>query len=136
MENRINSAAIRIALRFTQVEDLPERLSGQKKELFSEIKKDSAAERRFQLEISKWKNFINKLISIKSNDMIWRFLSTSPIVEPGTESVSLCHDFIKANDLLIHIRNDKKPSPEMIGKYSQLLTAFQKEIETKILGKR
>ena len=135
MTNPVTNAAIRITLRFTQVEDLPERFTRKKEDLLINFKKDTVAERRFQFEIKEWERFINYLLVYESTDLLWRFLSTNPLVEPGINSVSKCSDFINLTDLFIQIRDKNQIPPEIIGKYSQLLSAFQKEIESKLISK-
>ena len=134
MENRIFTTAIQLALKFSDETDIPARLKNKSESQKRTIsKQDSLVEKRFQDNVRAWNKVIEKILAKVETQQAWRFINLSPSIEPEIKGVTYCKDFLDFTDYFVLRRDIEKCDHEEVGLLAMLHTAFQREIERKIL---
>lgn len=132
MDDRINSAAEKLTLMFSDELDIPTRFKNNKDEK-SKINLNTMIEKRFKENCDSWKRFINVILSKVPQEQAWRFITLTPQIEDGINSVTLCKDFTDFTDFFVLRRDIENCSDNETGQLAMLHTAFQRKIENKLL---
>lgn len=136
--NRIEIAAHRHAINFTEDLDLPTRYRKRPPDKTDEPatprkqKKDSEIDRLFKANVASWRSAINTMLGKLDHLQAWRFIDLVPDVEPGLSSLTDNKDFCAFVDYLVLRRDKEKCESDELGCLAALSVAFQREIEKKI----
>lgn len=130
MDLIIKTTAHKLALKFQDDSEIPERFKNQGNKTRNTVKKDSTIEKNFQTLVDTWYNTIEKiLIEAKNREQAWRFINIKPLVkETEIKTVTKCQDFKDFTDILIKRRDYDNCDTNELGNLSKLHSAFQKEI--------
>jgi hypothetical protein len=128
IDNRINSVAENLALMFSDESDIPIRFKTKKEEK-TKLNLNSMIELRFKRNTNSWKTFIELILSKVEREKAWRFITLTPNIEEGINSVTFCQDFIDFTDFFILRRDVENCSDNELGQLAMLHTAFQWKIE-------
>jgi hypothetical protein len=132
-DSRVELAAHRLAVDFTEDADLPPRfrkLSSSTKS--RKTKEDSEMGKRFRANVRSWRQLIEIMCGKICNRQAWRFIDVSPEIGPTVRKVTDCKDFCDFIDYLILRRDKEQCGADELGRLAQLSTAFQLEIEKRI----
>jgi hypothetical protein len=131
---RILLAARRLTVAFADEADLPARFRKPSSSAQSrKQKKESEVEKRYKASVRSWTQLIRTMLHRIDNQQAWRFIELSPEIAPRARKLSDCEDFCDFMDYLI-LRRDKEQCHEgELGGLAMLSTAFQREIEKRIL---
>jgi hypothetical protein len=99
MENRINVAAHRLAIGFSDDSDIPSRYKKNTKQ--KRISAESSIERSFKENVQHWRNVVNNILAKNDKDIAWRIIYLSPKIQPGVNRLTECDDFVRFNDYLV-----------------------------------
>ena len=129
MIDRIITIANQLALKYSEVSDIPSRFKTEENKKKS-IKKifNSSIENRFQENVSGWKTVIESMLSILDTEKAWRFILLKPTIEEGIKNAVYSKDFIDFTDYVIIRRDNEDCSDKELGFLALLHTEFQKEI--------
>lgn len=126
-------AAHQLAVDFTEDKDLPPRFrKGTDSAKARRIDNDSDVERRFKDKVKLWKRLIEAMLGKVNSEQAWRFIGVSPKIDPTARKVTDCKDFLDFVDYLILRRDKDDCNDDELGGLSQLLMAFQREVEKRI----
>ena len=131
MDKRINSAAEKLALMFSDESDIPTRFKSKKEEK-AKVNLNSMIEQRFKEITESWETFIDVVLSKVEKEQAWCFITLTPKVEAGISSVTTCQDFNDFTDYFVLRRDKENCSDEELGQLAMLHTAFQRKIENKL----
>jgi hypothetical protein len=125
----------RLAVQFTEDELLPTRYrrtadSDQRKR---KPKQDSEVEKRFKSNVQSWRNLIETMLSKLEPEQAWRFINLAPRVDGDLAKVTDNTDFCNFVDYLILRRDKENCDTDELGGLAQLLTAFQREVERRLV---
>jgi hypothetical protein len=150
--------ATKLALKFSENSDIPERfkndektekeneqseakksdlrllferpdVSNNNKKKRQRINKNSKVEKRFQRNVRIWKSVIETMLQKISNEKAWRFIRIAPKIEPRLNSVTLSQDFIDFTKYVILRRNIEQCNCDELGFLCMLYTEFQRKLE-------
>ena len=93
-EDRVKVAAHRLAVFFTEEENLPARY----RRSFSpakarKINEDAVLEKSFKANLKSWTELIDTMLSKINNRQAWRFIDLSPEISPTVRRLTDCEDF-------------------------------------------
>ena len=100
MDDRINSAAEKLTLMFSDELDIPTRFKNNKDEK-SKINLNTMIEKRFKENCDSQKRFINVILSKVPQEQAQRFITLTPQIEDGTNSVTSPIWFIPTMKILL-----------------------------------
>ena len=134
MHDRIDIAAHRLAVQFTEDDQLPTRYRrraepDQKKR---KVKQDSEIEKRFRANVRAWRTLIQTMLGKLQAAQAWRFINLAPQVDGDLAKVTDNPDFCDFIDYLILRRDKENCDADELGGLAQLLTAFQREVENQL----
>lgn len=136
--NRIEIAAHRHAINFTEDLDLPTRYRKRPPEKTDKSasprkpKKDSEIDKLFKANVASWRHMIETMLVKLDHLRAWRFIDLVPAVEPGLSMLTDNKDFCAFVDYLILRRDKEKCGSDELGCLAALSVAFQREIEKRI----
>ncbi|WP_425391426.1 hypothetical protein [Ekhidna sp.] len=129
-EIQIRNKATQLALGYADESDIPTRF---KKRTNKKYDPDSNIEIRFQEQIDRWEEVVNSILNhVADPDQALRFINSNPIIEDGTQSVTMNKDFLDFLDFLIQRRNINECGSSELGSLCMLHGTMQKKIETEI----
>lgn len=132
--DRIDLAAHKLAVYFTEDTDLParyRRLTDPSRKI-RKVKQDSEIENRFKANVESWGRLIHTMLAKIDDSQAWRFINLSPQFEGTVNRVTENKDFCDFVDYLILRRDKEKCGPEELGGLALLSVAFQREVEKRI----
>jgi len=134
MNDRIASAACKLALRFTENADLPARFRRQTDSSIKprKIKEDSDIEKRFRTNVDLWSRLIEMMISKIDPAQAWRFIQLLPQIDGAITRLTDSKDFCDFIDYLILRRDVERCESDELGGLALLSVAFQREIEKRL----
>lgn len=137
MDNSIKTAAIKLAILFSEESNIPSRFKTKNKDSEKKQKynQDSSIEKKFQKEINEWEENIRTMMSKIDNDIAWRFINLKPKVNNEINRLSDSKEFSVFNDYLVLRRDIENCSSNELGRLAMLSVAFQREIEKNIINK-
>ena len=132
-DSRVELAAHRLAVDFTDDADLPPRF----RKLSSSVKprktkEDTEMEKRFRANVNSWRQLIETMCAKIGIRQAWQFIDISPEIGPTVRKVTDCKDFCNFIDYLILRRDKEQCGADELGSLAQLSTAFQLAIEKRI----
>jgi hypothetical protein len=122
-------AATKLALRFTDASEIPQRFKGGSERVRGGKSRDSMVERRFRARIQGWGRTLENLLNALGEERGWRLIRLAPVIEREATRLVDCQDFIALHDFLVHRRDVCDCDPDELGTLATLLTAVQGEIE-------
>lgn len=133
-EDKVNLASHRLAVQFTEDDQLPARYrkrmdSTQK---IRKAKEDSAVEKRFRANVQAWRTLIETMFAKLDNDQAWRFINLRPQFDEPIKSVADNGGFCAFIDYLILRRDRENCDSDELGGLAQLSVAFQRKVEKRI----
>lgn len=141
-DSRIELAAHRLAVDFTEDANLPTRFRKTSSTKSKKIKrnavgpktpkKDSKVEQRFRTNVGLWRQLIETMIGKIGAEQTWRFVDLSPKVDSTVHILTDCRDFCDFMDYLMLRRDKEDCSDDELGSLTMLSVAFQREIERRI----
>ena len=134
MDIKIDNSAYRLAIAFSDENDIPVRFrkNADKIDKQKKINDDSILEKRFQEDVSHWKVLVTSMLNKIDNQLAWRFINISPKVDIGIKSVAYNKDFCDFIDYLVLRRDKENCDAEELGRLAMLSVAFQRKIEKQI----
>jgi hypothetical protein len=132
--NLVSTAALRLAIRFTEKSDIPESCwrkpvsAGKTKK----TREDSGVEKRFRENVNQWEKLIEVMLTKIDTPLAERFIELSPRIEGRLQSVTDCEDFCRLIEYLILRRDREGCDANELGWLACLSVAFQREIENAI----
>jgi hypothetical protein len=135
---RIEIAAHRLAVNFTEDLDLPTRYRKRPPEISDKTatprkpKKDSEIDKLFKANVASWRHMIETMLGKLDHLRAWRFIDLVPAVEPGLSRLTDNKDFCAFVDYLILRRDKETCGSDELGCLAALSVAFQREIEKRI----
>jgi hypothetical protein len=133
-EDRINLASHRLAVEFTEDDQLPVRYR-KRSDSTKKVRKpdeDSDIEKRFRANVHAWKTLIDTMLAKLDKDQAWRFINLCPQFDGPIKSVADNADFCAFIDYLILRRDKEKCDSDELGGLAQLSVAFQRAVEKPI----
>jgi hypothetical protein len=131
-QDRILLAAHRLAVYFTEEDELPARYRKRKPARPRKIKEDAVLEKRFRANVKSWTELIETMLSKIDNRQAWRFIDLAPEVPATARKLVDCKDFCDFVDYLILRRDKEEACPEEVGGLAWLLMPFQRKIEERL----
>jgi hypothetical protein len=134
MKNNLIITANQLAFKFSDESEIPSRLKKKDTEKKERQKSNlnSLTEQRFQINVNSWLRVIETILSKIESKKAWRFISTTPEVEPNIKNSAYCKDFKEFNDYLVLRRDIENCDDEEVGLISMLQAEFQKQIDKNI----
>jgi len=134
LNDRIATAAHKLAVRFTEDTDLPAHFQRQKDASVKprKRKKDSDIEKRFRSNVDSWTRLIETMISKIDHAQAWRFVHLLPKIDLPITRITQNKDFCDFIDYLILRRDTEKCETDELGRLALLSVAFQREIEKRV----
>lgn len=135
-EDRVTLTTYRLAVEFTEEEQLPARYRkrSDSKQRSQKVKEDSEIEKRFKANVAAWRVLVGTMLAKLDNDLAWRFLNLNPKVAGNIKSVTDSADFCAFIDYLILRRDKENCDSNELGGLAQLSVAFQHEVEKGIVS--
>ena len=136
--SRIEIAAHRLAINFTEDLDLPTRYRKRPPEKTDKTatprkpRKDSDIDKLFRANVASWRHMIDTMLGKLDHLRAWRFIDLVPAVEPNLSRLTDNKDFCAFVDYLILRRDKEKCGSDELGCLAALSVAFQREIEKRI----
>jgi hypothetical protein len=133
-EDRVNLACHRLAVEFTEDDQLPARYRkrSDSTQKVRKAKEDSEVEKRFRANVQAWRTLIDTMLAKWDNDQAWRFINLCPQFDGPIKSVADNADFCAFIDYLILRRDKEDCDSDELGGLAQLSVAFQREVEKRI----
>ena len=133
-EDRVNLASHRVAVEFTEDDQLPARYRkrSDSTQKIRKAKEDSDVEKRFRANVQAWRTLIDTMLTKLDNDQAWRFINLCPQLDGPVKSVADNGDFCAFIDYLILRRDKENCSSDELGGLAQLSLALQREVEKRI----
>jgi hypothetical protein len=134
-DDNINLACYRLAIQFTEEDQLPVRY---RKEFdptnkARKINPNTDIEQRFKGTVDAWRIVIKTMFSRLEKDKAWRFINCHPKSNGKIKSVSDNNDFRDFCNYLVTRRDVENCDSDELGCLALLSVAFQREVE-KMLG--
>lgn len=135
---RIEIAAHRLAVNFTEDLDLPTRYRKRPPDKIDKTatprkpKKDSEIDKLFTANVASWRHMIETMLGKLDQLQAWRFIDLIPAVEPGLSRLTDNKDFCTFVNYLILRRDKDNCGSDELGCLAALSVAFQREIEKRI----
>jgi hypothetical protein len=135
LNDRIEDAARRLAVRFTDEADLPVRFRKQSATVSKprRVNESSVVEVRFRAQVEIWTNLIENMISKIDPSQAWRFIHVLPEIEEANTRLTENKDFCDFIDYMIRRRDMEGCDSNELGGLALLSVAFQREIEKTLL---
>ena len=134
MDIQIKKTAEELTLKFADDSDIPTRFKKNSSNKPTKTNLDTKIEFRFRDHVDAWTLLINSILKqIKDKDQAWRFIRVRPLIESSAKSLIDCKDFLDFTDYLIRRRDKENCDDDELGRLCMLQTAFQKEVERKLI---
>lgn len=133
-DDRIDFAAHKLAVHFTEETDLPARYRrltdpSRKK---AKVKEGSEIEKRFKANVESWGRLIHTMLVKIDESQAWRFINLSPQFDGTISRVTENKDFCDFVDYLILRRDQEQCGPDELGGLALLSVAFQQQVERRL----
>lgn len=134
LNERVATAAHKLALRFTEDAELPARFRRQTDSSVKprRFKEDSDIEIRFRANVDSWARLIETMISKIDQAQAWRFIHLRPQIDGAITKLTQNKDFCDFIDYLILRRDTELCESDELGGLALLSVAFQREIEKRL----
>lgn len=134
LKDRIEDAAQRLAIRFTDEADLPARFRRQSASVAKSrrVNESSVVEIRFRAQVDIWTNLIENMLAKIDQWQAWRFIHVLPEIEEGNARLTENKDFCDFIDYMSLRRDVEECDSNELGALAMLSVAFQREIEKSI----
>jgi len=132
--DRLTIAAHRLAVNFSDDEDLPARYrkATDANAKPRKVKDGALIEKRFKANVKSWAELVDTMLAKIDNDQAWRFIDLSPVISPTARKLTDCEDFRAFLDYLILRRDKEECCADELGGICRLLSSFQRKIEERL----
>ncbi|MBI1348449.1 hypothetical protein GC163_19420 [bacterium] len=134
VDPRVSKAAHRLAIDFTDDDDLPARYrrNFDPSRKVRKVKDDSETEKRFKRNVDLWVDLINTMLPKIDERLAWRFVELSPDSGQRIDRITQHKDFDRLIDYMILRRDREECSHDELGRLALLSMAFQRQVERQV----
>jgi len=134
LNDSVATAARKLAIRFTEDADLPNRFRRQTGNSSKprKIKEDSEVEKGFRNNVASWVRIIETMMSHIDHPQAWRFINLLPDIDGSITKTTQNNDFCDFMEYVCFRRDAGDCGSDELGGLALLSVALQREIEKRI----